>query len=556
MQRIYPRIRFQGNDLLNRLGTIYSQTLNDLLMKVDEGSGSYPKGFLHTSTTTLTEPNYYDQMWARDVGRGISELVRYGFLEDAQQVVDYILETGKSFGDHYGRLLNRRYGSHEVDGNVSVLMGIYMLWKYTGQQADAGKHYLANAMDIFRWFESLSGLCPYDDLLASKSELSGNPETDYFIYALWATYGAAVAAYAYSDMAGTCRDFEAQAYLAQLGDSFCRSLENRLVSRGPEGGQDTKTPSGVWINGIDQRTGKAAETGDFGPLFDISRWTRQLPFIQDYGYGSSNSPTGRFREINRRSYEYITAGMNEGLYFRKYGFVSNTCFSGMGGRHDDTMAGYGQNYFTQAALLFDDVNIYTKCFEGIARLAYDGNITAPMTIDLNPWVMHECFTYENYESGLDHTFGRHENPYRHIMYNPGDEGNLVQSAETLKTIALAVGITAEGHTLFLQPRVPWECEHAIVTDYPVPAPDHTLARISYRYDLERWKNLFTISVSGLEKFDTLIFRIGPLPYLLCNENELSEKWKISHDYGASFAVKKITGNRRSCMTIELRNEKL
>ncbi len=216
------------------------------------------------------------------------------------------------------------------------------------------------------------------------------------------TYGAMIAALSFREMADVCKDQERNLWLGGLADRFREALLGRLLSRGSGGDQKTKTPAGVWLNGIDERTGLAAETGDFGPEFDISKWTRQLPFILDYDWMDGPFDEVRLAEVNRSSYEYIKREMCKGYFFRKYGFVSNTCFGGMGGRHDDTMAGYGQNYFTQAALLQGDVNVYTKCLDGIARLAYDGDIVEPLTMDLNPWVMHECFTYENYETGRDH----------------------------------------------------------------------------------------------------------------------------------------------------------
>ncbi len=555
-KRIYPRIKLSGTPLLERIGVIYSQILNDLLMKVDDGGGAYPKGFFHTSTTTLTEPNYHDQMWSRDVGRGIIELVRFGFLEDAQSAVDFILDLGKNFGDHYGRIINITCGSHEIDGNVNVLLGIYQLWKYTGSSPEKGKIYLDSAGDVFRWFTRLSEESPYGNLLASKSELSGNPETDYFIYALFATYGAAVSCFAYSEMALCCGDPQMYNSLNDQGEALLSSLTEYLISKGPDGGQDTKTPSGVWINGIDERTGKAAETGDFGPTFDISKWTRQLPFITDIDYKINPPYSPKLKDPNRLSYDYIKGQMAKGYFFRKFGFVSNTCFGGMGGRHDDTMAGYGQNFFTQAALISDDVNVYTKCLDGISRLAYDGDIVEPMTFDLNPWVMHECFTFENYEQGLDHTFGRYEDIEKKIMYNPGDEGNLVQSAETLKTFAIMAGIYSDGETLIIKPRFPWECQEALITDFPVVAPDNTVARISYSYRLERWKNEYRINIDGIEKFRKIYVRIGPLPNILCNYADLKKDWDITNDYGASFASKSLNLKGEHSAEFILINEKI
>lgn len=62
----YPRINLEGTDLLRRAGVIYSQILNDLLMKVDRGEGRYPKGFFHTSTNTDSTPNYIITVCGRE----------------------------------------------------------------------------------------------------------------------------------------------------------------------------------------------------------------------------------------------------------------------------------------------------------------------------------------------------------------------------------------------------------------------------------------------------------------------------------------------------------
>ena len=57
------------------------------------------------------------------------------------------------------------------------------------------------------------------------------------------------------------------------------------------------------------------------------------------------------------------------------------------------------------------------------------------------------------------------------MHNPGDEGNLVQSAETVKTMSLVAGIFVKGNVLHVEPRLPWECTRAWVKDYPVVKDD-------------------------------------------------------------------------------------
>ena len=566
----YPRIRLEGTDLLKRAGVIYSQILNDLLMKVDEGDSFYPKGFLHTSTTRMMTPCYYPSMWSRDAGRGLMELARAGLTEAAGAVTDFIISKGLDLGDHYGRVISwfdeeqcaekvleaGTDQSYEVDGNANLLLGIYMYWKYSGSDPEKGAAYLDNADRVFGWFEQLGNACPHGFLLASASELSGNPFGNFIVYSIYATYGGICALRAYAEMAEVCgRLQQAQRYTA-LAQKFAESMLEKLVSKGPQHtGQDTRTPQGVWLNGLEALSGKAAETGDFGPRFPVHRWTRQLPYVLDFDCGTTHALNEKIAAANDASYQYIKDGMTEGYYFRKYGFVSCTCFSGMGNRHDDTMAGYGQNLFSQAALLQDDVNVYTKCIEGICRLAYDGDVVRPLTPDSNPWVMHECFCYENYEQGYDHTFGCNGDDEKFIMHNPGDEGNLVQSSETLKTFAIMTGISTNADCLEIKPRLPWECTEAEVVDIPVIRPDRSMGRISYTYRLNRWKNEFVLHLSGIAAFRKVLVRIGPLPYVLCNEKELAEEWRITRAYQASFAEKTISPDGEDTITVILRNEK-
>ena len=559
----YPRINLKGTELLNRAGVIWSQILNDLLMKIEQGDDKdYPVGFFHTSTNQMMTPNYYNSMWSRDVGRGIMETARTGFIKLAGDSVDYILknclDNPCNFGDHYGRMIDQLGDKaaidNETDGNVNLLLGIYTYWKYSGKSKKRAAALLEHADKIFRWFEKEAQKCPCGFLMPSMSELSGNPDGPV-VYAIYGTYGVIGALKAYAEMAEYCGENGRSKKYLSLARKFTDSITEKLVSEGPYTPQRTRAKKSVWINGLDEH-GCAAEVGDFGPRFPIHRWTRQLPFVMDYDYGKDIAGDDKEDHINRMSYEYIRDGMTEGYYFRRYGFVSCTCFSGMGGRHDDTMAGYAQNLFSQAALLMDDVNVYTKCIDGICRLAYDGDIVAPLTPDFNPWVMHECFTYENYEQGLDHTYGRTGNEEKFIMHNPGDEGNLVQSAETLKTFSMIAGIGSNGSVLTIRPRLPWECSEAEIMDFPVVLPDGSAGRISYRYRLARWKNEYTLSIDGTGAFKEVLVRMGPLPYILCNENELkNDGWKITRYYQASFAERSVPINGENKITITLVNEK-
>ena len=281
-------------------------------------------------------------------------------------------------------------------------------------------------------------------------------------------------------------------------------------------GRISYAPKGCWFNGFDGRTGSAYDLSDWdGTAWPIWHWTRQLPFIQDYDAGRSRIG-GEFGKVHRESYLLLRHWMAEGAYFRKYGFVSNSGWTGMGGRHDETMCGYGQGFFTQAALMADDVNTYSKCLEGIARLGYDGGVIEQMSHERNPFLMNECFSYENYETGLDHTFGTHKNGRREIMENPGDEGNLVQEAEIIKAFALVVGVSCEDGRLVVMPRLPWLWDTMECRDLPVADKHGVIRRINLTFRHERWLGRCTLTIGGAEGFDALDVRFGPFPRMTEN----------------------------------------
>lgn len=107
-------------------------------------------------------------------------------------------------------------------------------------------------------------------------------------------------------------------------------------------GHYSYAPKGCWFNGIDSRNGRAYDISDWdGTSWPTWHWTRQLPYILHYDYLSPNAD-GKFAEVHAASYRLLRHWMAKGEYFRKYGFVSNTGWTGMGGRHDETMCGYGQ----------------------------------------------------------------------------------------------------------------------------------------------------------------------------------------------------------------------
>ncbi len=526
-----PRVRFTGDAFAQMATAIFAETLQDMRNKIEYGSNlKYPAGFFHTSTEPNGVPQYYEDMWSRDCGRGLIELCRLGFSRDARMIARYFL-SHKNFKNHWGREIHKTSPanlSYELDGNVLILSGICRAWAVNGKNKSLGIEFCTGIESVLDWVSGQIEQSPYGGLLPSISELSGNPSTSYFVYSIFGNYGMYSVLQQVSDMAQQCGENTISNKALILRDKLEKVLP-RLISDG----HISYAPKGCWFNGIDGRNGQAYDISEWdGTAWPTWHWTRQLPFIQDYDY-HTNRIDGEFAKVHQASYELLRFWMNKGEYFRKYGFVSNTGWTGMGGRHDETMCGYGQGFFTQAALMADDINMYGKCLEGIARLGYDGGVIEQMSYEKNPFVMHECFNYENYENALDHTFGVHSNGRREIMENPGDEGNLVQEAEIIKAFSLVIGAECIGKKLVLMPRLPWlwdgmECRDLAVTD-----ENGKIHRINFTIKHERWLRNCTVEISGTEEFDSIDIRFGPFPRMLKNdkgyETENSEKgcwiWK-------------------------------
>lgn len=505
-----PRVRFDGDSHARMVSCIFAETLQDLLYKYEDGSGEYPMGYLHTSTVNHEGTCYYGQMWSRDCGRGAIELASLGFVEEATAVCRYFL-SHITYGSHWAREIHdpNSSSSSELDGNAMILLALVRTWAANGSPEALGREFLSGLAPVFGWIAGEMDRSPHGGLLPSESELSGNPYTPtYVVYPVFANYAMMAALKSLAVMARRCGDGDQSTRLSAMASRLETAL-GRLVSDGVY----SYAPEGCWINAIDGRDGRAYDQSDWvGSSWPIWHWTRQLPFILDPdGDGAALIPAN---DVHRVSYGHVLKWMCTGEYFRKYGFVSNSGWSGMAGRHDDTMCGYGQGYFTQAALLMDDVNAYTKCMEGVARLGYDGAVVEPLSFEMNPWIMHECFNYENYERGLDHTFGAMSNGRREVMDNPGDEGNLVQAAEILKAVRLVVGAAAQGRKLVLTPRLPWMWDTLEVLDYPVAVAGQPMAGIDFTMRHERWRRLCVLSYDVPDFFEAVDVRFGPFPHHL------------------------------------------
>ena len=392
-----PVLRFTGDAFAQRMGTIFTENLHDVIAKVDDGTDCYEKGYFHTSTVPHEGTCYYDSSWSRDVGRGIIELSRLGFSEKAKDAAEHLLNH-INHGDHWGRTADGVDNClYETNGNALILLGIYNTWKINGKEKELGQSYLARTAPVIDWAEREMEGNPHGYLLPCQSEMAGNPNSPYTVSAIYPNYAFVLALEGLQQMAEFCGEKETVRRLSALHEKLFQALSHLLVS-----GENPKavgnTPFGCWMNGIDNRDGRAYDFSEWdGTVWPVFHWTRQLPFILQSDLGCLDVRKDSQIEIHQNSYRHILHYMNQGEYFRKYGFVSGSGWTGMGDRHDDTMCGYSQGFMTQAALINDDVNTYSRLFKGIARLAYDGEVSKALTYEMNPWIMHECFTYENFE---------------------------------------------------------------------------------------------------------------------------------------------------------------
>lgn len=521
----FPILQFDGTDFARRMNAVYTENLHDMVAKADNGKGDFEKGFFHTSTIQHEGTCYHKRSWTRDAGRGLIELARFGFLEEARFVADYLL-THINLGDHWGRTTQFDDNRHfEVDGNGLVLLGIYNTWKRDGRSPQKAGEYLEKLEPVIRWAKRSMEECRHGYLFPCQTELAGNPNAPYNVVAIYPNYAMAMALEALTDMAGTAGLTDTEAELNRMHERLAEAIRTELVS----GEKKTHTPKGCWINGLDDRDGRVYDFSEWdGTAWPVYHWTRQVPYILQSDLGQMSLSQNADAQINRDSYHYLQKQMCRSRFFRKYGFVSNTAWTGTSGRHDDTMCGYGQGFMTQAALIMDDVNTYTKLLEGIARLAYDGSVVHPLAYEMNPWLMHECFTYENYEDGTDHTFGVMAQGRPGLMNCPGDEGNLVQEAEIVKVFSLVAGVDdSKPGILTVMPRIPWEWSSIRVEDFPFTAGNGRSGSVSYAMVHDRSTRTCRFSLHSSVPLDNLDVRVGPFPpYLESLTGDLRQKYEV------------------------------
>jgi hypothetical protein len=196
--------------------------------------------------------------------------------------------------------------------------------------------------------------------------------------------------------------------------------------------------------------------------------------VDMYGYDIKKYLPEKWIDRTERSYEYILSNLSPKWYAPK----------GLG---------YGQNYFTQTALLLDRMQDAESLLNVLARFCF-----AP----------------------------RHENPFRvpegattngdgNVWRRWGDLGNLMQMNGTVYTLLIIPGVDdTNANCLKLMPRMPYNWSSVAIQDYPVmtfASGQKKLVHINMTNRTAKETNTLSMDLTSTEPIDNLKIRLGPIP---------------------------------------------
>ncbi|MBI5956856.1 MAG: hypothetical protein HY871_07620 [Chloroflexi bacterium] len=486
-----PRVVFKGNVYADILTNVYFHSQSDLLSKID-GDGTF-----HTSTAGSPnwswyqgngtwKPNagsFYDQAWSRDMGRALLELLRLGYVDEADKALRYadshlydlprgypkINRDGQRVPAHWGTVVNipnfldiDRKGddNQENDGHGLLLLAHYQAWLRRNQDLAWLKErwpFIADAAEWYCFQLDNPAFSRAKDVLYTESESAHDGGYD-----VYSNYIALQALKAARYMAFLVGDTERISRWTRYIQPLEQGISASLTEIDPRFGITWRAVAWNW--------GYAHES--LGPI---------NVFADVWGYEPS-SVGPPYREINANTYR------------RQLALPSGT--------NSARALGYGQGFITQAALLMDDMANATWALENLAKYSYYPRH--------RPYVVPE---------------GVAVHPSGAYWYRTGDLGNAVQEAEVLKAISLVAGVDLLGYpSVRLLPRLPLGWSQIRVEDFPlVGGPQPTLLsytlerqspeRLSMRVTLSPGspRGLQPLGVSSSSPVANLDIRLGPLP---------------------------------------------
>ena len=468
-----PRLSFDGPPAATILSNVYEFSLQDMLAKLDAD------GAFHASTDK--SPNFglyggigtwragvgyfYNQAWSRDMGRTLLEMIRLGFLEQAEAGLGFagrhlydlfngypqINRNGQRVPPHWGTVLGQPNlidvdgmgdDNQENDGHGLLLLAYVRAWQARGRAASWLDQYWQVIRDASEWYcfqlENPS-FSRATKVLYTEGEAANGGGYDVYSndIAVEALRGTA-------QMARERGDVELANRWDGCADTISRGMMQELTDR-------------------DSRYGVT--------------WR---PVAWDWGYGHE-SLAPAFITADLSGYVLTpsaTLTVTQQTYRRQVELIP--------GFRSGRVLGYGQAFLTQAALLLDDMTGAGQALNNMASFIYDAGI--------GPYLVPE---------------GVALHPSGGYWYRTGDLGNAEQEAEVLKALALVAGVDdLNGRRLTIIPRVPLQWTGVSVSDYPVTVLGQ---RLTVGYTLKRAGRTLHLEFAANGIIPLLDVRLGPLP---------------------------------------------
>jgi len=506
-----PMVRFGGDISAEILANVFYHNLHQMSQKVGD------EGMYHTSTIGAASFGHYcgfgtyglgagtysKQVWSRDMGRAIQELIALGKLDDAKRCADYSFDKanlwttrnddlvkidGQKIPPHWCRNITdprttNNMGCFENDGHGLTMLFIYNLWRRLpdGER----KQWLEDrwvdvkaAGDWIEWqFDHPQLSKAKNGILFADSECAfgyGNTTQGYSVYADVACMEALLG---FSDMArsigktGVATQWQKRAHKMRAA-----ILESYVIN-------DGRHPP-VWTL---RHAGWAFQSSVLGPLILQVDRRGFLPDPDDKFHGITESSylrlLGKWRGESPDHYDPYWHDETDRRFLSREG-LRNPPFGSYG-----AAMGYGQGFVTQAALLLDRMDEAGEMLKWTARNIYYA--------DYEPYIVPE---------------GVEVHPTGKYWFRTGDLGNGVQQAEIMKVLRLVIGVDdTDSARLKVLPRMPKGWNRISIDEYPAWIQTGSgITQVNLEYVLERNESGMTFDLSAdIPLTGGIAVRLGP-----------------------------------------------
>lgn len=438
-----PDIRFTGSKEAEIYTNVYRKNIDDM-QKYKVTADGMP----HTSSSNTINfgcyvgfgsythsQSYSTQVWTRDVGRLLIELIRLGdsqhpILAAEQMFKMLYLPFRHPVPPHWKRVANlipeedevrRNLDGAENDGHASIMMFLYTLWAkgiVGNEWILSHRKPLKDASDFILWEMDHPAESGFNKVLYSNSEASSQ---NYGGFDLYSNIISAAALTGFAKMFRAAGDESYAARLDAAADLLRRGVDEVFMCDSPYNGRVyTDTNDDCWT-------------------YEYKRFCEALMYTDLYGYDLRKDAPERY-DLLKRTFE-----CQKTEYYEP--------FSGR-------QMGYGQGYLNNTALVLDKFDELSECMNATAA---------------------ECWHEQDYnyivpEGVILHGSGR-------FWFRNCDLGNGVQQAEIVKAARLICGIDdidpARG--LRLIPRLPLGWTSLSAERFPVHIQG-ALHCVDFRYE--------------------------------------------------------------------------